>query len=101
MILTAKTEGAYHAAARLPCALPLAGMQVDIDPDDISDRSRGLRGDISGIGRDASSVDRSRQVVPSSRCCKEKARIAAGFLYYQLRYPPPPKPKPKVTLGPP
>ena len=99
MILTAKTEGAYHAAARLPCALPLAGMQVDIDPDDISDRSRGLRGDISGIGRDASSVDRSRQVVPSSRCCKEKARIAAGFLYYQLRYPPPPKPK--VTLGPP
>jgi hypothetical protein len=36
MILTAKTLGAYHAAARLPCALPLAGMQVDIDPDDIT-----------------------------------------------------------------
>jgi hypothetical protein len=33
MILTAKTEGAYHAAARLPCALPLAGMQIDVDPD--------------------------------------------------------------------
>jgi hypothetical protein len=32
MILTAKTEAAYNAAARLPCSLPLANMQVDIDP---------------------------------------------------------------------
>lgn len=33
MILTAKTEGAYHAAARTPCALPMGNMQVDVDPD--------------------------------------------------------------------
>ena len=33
MIITAKTEAAYSAAARLPCSLPLANMQVDIDPD--------------------------------------------------------------------
>ncbi|WP_316196641.1 hypothetical protein [Bradyrhizobium sp. SZCCHNS3053] len=31
MILTAKTEAAYNAAARLPCSLPLANMQVDVD----------------------------------------------------------------------
>ncbi len=31
MILTAKTEGAYHAAARLPTSLPM-NMQVDVDP---------------------------------------------------------------------
>ncbi|WP_029083449.1 MULTISPECIES: hypothetical protein [unclassified Bradyrhizobium] len=33
MILTAKTQAAYNAAARLPCSLPLANMQVDIDED--------------------------------------------------------------------
>ncbi|MGX9944913.1 hypothetical protein ACTG4Q_20845 [Bradyrhizobium denitrificans] len=33
MILTAKTDEAYNAAARLPCSLPLPNMQVDIDPD--------------------------------------------------------------------
>jgi hypothetical protein len=31
MILTAKTEAAYNAAARLPCSLPMGNMKVDID----------------------------------------------------------------------
>jgi hypothetical protein len=30
--LTAKTEAAYNAAARLPCSLPMGNMQVDVDP---------------------------------------------------------------------
>jgi hypothetical protein len=33
LMLTAKTEVAYSAAARLPCSLPMGNMQVDIDPD--------------------------------------------------------------------
>lgn len=33
MILTAKNEAAYNAAARLPCSLPMGGLKVDIDPD--------------------------------------------------------------------
>jgi hypothetical protein len=33
MILTAKTDAAYHAAARLPCSFPMGNMQVDIDQD--------------------------------------------------------------------
>jgi hypothetical protein len=32
-VLTAKTEAAYNAAARLPCSLPMGGWKVDIDPD--------------------------------------------------------------------
>jgi hypothetical protein len=32
MIITAKTDSAYNAAARLPCSLPMSNMQVDIDP---------------------------------------------------------------------
>jgi hypothetical protein len=32
MIVTAKTEAAYNAAACLPCSLPMGNMQVDIDP---------------------------------------------------------------------
>jgi hypothetical protein len=30
-ILTAKTDEAYRAAARLPCSLPMGGLQVDVD----------------------------------------------------------------------
>jgi hypothetical protein len=33
MILTAKTDAAYNAAARLPCSFPMGNMQVDIDTD--------------------------------------------------------------------
>lgn len=33
MILTAKTEAAYNAAARLPCSLPISKTQVDVDTD--------------------------------------------------------------------
>lgn len=33
MILTAKNDAAYRAAARLPCSLPVGGLKVDIDPD--------------------------------------------------------------------
>jgi hypothetical protein len=30
MIITAKTDSAYNAAARLPCSLPMSNMQVGI-----------------------------------------------------------------------